>query len=181
MLLIHLLEDPLPMDPASRMQRARELGFVIRAYHGTGATFQAFDLNKGKANSVMGYAPHFADQKSEASGYAKERAGKGKSRTLQVLLRVHHPFIVDLNGPKRFISQEEYQQLVGHPYEDKFEAEPRTSRTLSDMEYSTARQPGMEFSREDKSNRRRWTDIYRLNQGNPKVQPQFRIPSGTPL
>lgn len=30
-------------------------------------------------------------------------------------------------------------------------------------------------------NRARWTDIYRLNQGNPSVQPQFRIPAGTSL
>lgn len=30
-------------------------------------------------------------------------------------------------------------------------------------------------------NRSRWTDIYRLNQSNPVVQPQFRIPAGTEL
>ena len=30
-------------------------------------------------------------------------------------------------------------------------------------------------------NRGRWSDIYRLNQSNPAVQPQFRIPAGTEL
>ena len=37
--------DPLPMDEASRMARAREMGFDTEQtlYHGTGANFEAFD------------------------------------------------------------------------------------------------------------------------------------------
>ena len=45
-----MVEDRLPMDLASRMQRAKDLGFIIRAYHGTdyGHVQSAFDLNKGR-------------------------------------------------------------------------------------------------------------------------------------
>ena len=109
----------------------------------------------------MGYAPHFADKKPEATGYAKQRSETGRGRTLEVLLRVKRPFVLDLNGPRQFISPEEYERLVGRPFEDKFETKPGTRRTLSDMEYTFHAKPGMEFSREDASNRRRWTEIYR--------------------
>lgn len=155
---ITIVENELPMDTASRMQRARDLGFTIRAYHGTGMTFKAFDLNKGRAATIAGFAPHFADSKAEATGYTKDRPGRG--RTLEVLLRVKRPFTIDLNGPPQYISKAEYTALVGVPFEDKWSTEPRTSKTLTDMEYTLAGNASMEFSREDASNRRRWAMIY---------------------
>ena len=78
---LHELED-LPMDPASRMQRAKDMGFTVAAYHGTKAKFNEFDLEKGQPSVMGGYAPHFADDKSESRGYAGR-----KGQVLHVLLR----------------------------------------------------------------------------------------------
>lgn len=86
MLLIDLLESAsLPMDDASRMKRAKKLGFTKRAYHGTTASFNEFDMSKGKGNH-FGFAPFFADVKAEASGYG--------GKVLEVFLRIRKPLIV---------------------------------------------------------------------------------------
>jgi hypothetical protein len=60
---IQIFENELPMDDASRMQRAKEMGFVIPAYHGTNMKFDEFDLEKSKRLSSNGFAPHFASKK----------------------------------------------------------------------------------------------------------------------
>jgi hypothetical protein len=48
------LKQSLPMDEASRMARAREMGFVVDEplYHGGGKSFSEFDVKK--AGSVAG-------------------------------------------------------------------------------------------------------------------------------
>jgi hypothetical protein len=48
---------PMPMDEASRMARARDMGFDTGTplYHGTGASFDAFDANKIGAREVGWY------------------------------------------------------------------------------------------------------------------------------
>lgn len=51
----------LPMDEASRMARAREMGFYTAAYHGTGADFPAFD---GRAYSASGFGTHMGAQEA---------------------------------------------------------------------------------------------------------------------
>lgn len=84
MFLRDLLETALPMDKESRMERARALGYTTKAYHGTSAKFNEFDMEKGKGNH-FGYAPFFADVKAEAKGYGK---------VLEVLLRIRKPLIV---------------------------------------------------------------------------------------
>lgn len=84
MFLRDLLETALPMDKETRMERARALGFTTKAYHGTSAKFNEFDMEKGKGNH-FGYAPFFADVKAEAKGYGK---------VLEVLLRIRKPLIV---------------------------------------------------------------------------------------
>ena len=88
-------ESNLPMDEASRMQRAKALGFSLKAYHGTGAAFDEFDLDKGTPSSGGGHAPHFADKRAEAKGYAK----KTKGHVLEVLLRTKNPYYVNSIGP----------------------------------------------------------------------------------
>ena len=55
----------LPRDRASRMARARELGFTVKAWHGTNSKFNEFDIERGKPHIVSGYAPHFADRRKE--------------------------------------------------------------------------------------------------------------------
>tara|TARA_R110002020_G_scaffold396278_1_gene606279 strand:- start:119 stop:2392 length:2274 start_codon:yes stop_codon:yes gene_type:complete len=69
-----LLDDELPMDEASRMQRAGEMGFDTSAYHGTAGNIEEFSKNKQgsvtKALSAKG-ATWFVDDPSVASGYAR--------------------------------------------------------------------------------------------------------------
>lgn len=93
----------LPMDKASRMARAKALGFTIPAYHGTGSKFTAFDLEKGKPHVTGGYAPMFSDKRNEAAGYAN-------GHLLPVLLRLKKPFVVSYDEP---ISPDLYQQITG--------------------------------------------------------------------
>lgn len=95
MLLCHLFENTaLPMDAQSRMRRAAELGYTIKAYHGTEAKFNEFDMEKGKGNH-FGFAPFFADKKAEAKGYADRRKEEtGKGHLMSVLLRIKKPFII---------------------------------------------------------------------------------------
>lgn len=82
------------MDKASRMERARQLGFTTPAYHGTGTKFNEFDMNKGKGNH-FGFAPFFADQRSEAKGYAEVRKNEdGEGHVMSLLLRVRKPLII---------------------------------------------------------------------------------------
>lgn len=97
-----------PMDLESRMERARQLGFTIPAYHGTNTQFNEFSLDHGLAKRMAGHAPHFSSSKEEAIGYAKLKGGK--SHVLHVLLRVKKPFIRDWNTP---ISNETYKKIVG--------------------------------------------------------------------
>ncbi len=84
------MQEKLPMDKQSRMERAKALGFTVVAYHGTDQKFNEFDMEKGKGGH-SGFAPYFADKKAEAKGYA-EKTEKG--RVLQVLLRIKKPFVV---------------------------------------------------------------------------------------
>jgi len=49
--LVKLNEQSLPMDVESRMKRAKELGFVYRAYHGTRSEINAFDLSKSGSSN----------------------------------------------------------------------------------------------------------------------------------
>lgn len=52
--------DALPMDKASRMARARDLGFTTPAYHGTGSSFGAFDdAFLGRTTGHDSAAAHF--------------------------------------------------------------------------------------------------------------------------
>lgn len=68
-----LAKAVLPMDEASRMKRAEEMGYGIDAYHGTNQDIKAFDpLRRGevtKARSAKN-AHWFVDNPDTASGYA---------------------------------------------------------------------------------------------------------------
>ena len=72
-----LLTDELPMDTASRMQRAKEMGFDVDnpMYHATNAeNIKAFDLEKIGTQTDSGFygeGIYFADTPGEAGYYAK--------------------------------------------------------------------------------------------------------------
>lgn len=79
---------PLPMDEASRMGRAREMGFDVDTplYHGTAAEFDRFDL-RHRSDGVDGV--HLTSDPARASLYAdKERArGASNERVLPLFAR----------------------------------------------------------------------------------------------
>lgn len=156
--LIDLVEarsqaNGLPMDTASRMQRAKELGFTIRAYHGTGAVFKAFDLEKGRPAMLSGYGPHFADQKAEASGYAAERKAEGKkTKVLDCLLRIRKPFVASYDND---LGAKEFRKIVGRLPDRKY-------RTYSSMDALRELSSIHGYERDQYEDRRMmWTLIYK--------------------
>lgn len=70
---------PLPMDEASRLARAREMGFNVDKpwYHGTAREFDAFDPSAPRANDSGHYGKgiYFAQDPGEA-GYYGPNVGK---------------------------------------------------------------------------------------------------------
>lgn len=118
----------LDMSDKARMARAKELGFTIPAYHGTGAKFDQFDVEKGKPSVIGGYAPHFADAKGEADGYRK-KAGRG-AKVLHCLLRINKPLIVSLEGAGQ-ITPAEYQRLTGEEWPKDSEWKPTGYKALN--------------------------------------------------
>lgn len=115
----YLEESELPMDKASRMERAHAMGFNMIAYHGTHQKFNEFDMERGQGNH-FGFAPFFADKKAEAKGYADTRSEErgGKGHLLSVLLRVKKPLIIPSTWgvqPRDYkkIDPEEYKIITG--------------------------------------------------------------------
>ena len=124
----NLKESELPMDESSRMARAKQLGFTIKAYHGTNMKFDEFDVEKGTANPLSGHGPHFTDSKTEAKGYAGR---KKTSSVLEVLLRVKKPFNISTGNPT-FYSVSDYKKLVGRaPKDSKYDV--KGSNIIYDM------------------------------------------------
>jgi hypothetical protein len=69
----------LPMDEASRMARAAEMGFHTDLYHGTGSDVQSFDKRLfGSSTKAAGAnkAVWLVDDPRTATGYAEYAAGK---------------------------------------------------------------------------------------------------------
>lgn len=64
----------LPMDTASRMERARHLGFDVDKtyYHGSKADIEAFDSSRVRENYPYSIGQHFSDSPNVASGYADD-------------------------------------------------------------------------------------------------------------
>ena len=155
---ITIVENELPMDTASRMERARDLGFTIPAFHGTGAKFNEFDLEKGQPSMMGGYAPHFSDKKAEAKGYADERKAEGKkAHLLHVLLRVRNPLVIDMWQQHGVITPGEFKRITG---QDWVPDGPNSARNVTEPTgYAALR----ELQRQADWNDRRgvWTTIYK--------------------
>lgn len=66
----------LPMDEASRMQRAREMGYTVDAYHGTKSDIDAF-----RPGSFFGERPEIANQ------YAQIASGDVGANVIPVKIR----------------------------------------------------------------------------------------------
>jgi hypothetical protein len=78
--------ERLPMDEASRIARAREMGFDTPAFHGTAETIASFnpdrrgDLTKAESARI---AHWFVDDPKTASGYAELAAGFPVQRLIE--------------------------------------------------------------------------------------------------
>lgn len=136
-----------------RMQRAKAMGFTIPAFHGTGATFNEFSVEKGKPSMMGGHAPHFADSKDEADGYAKDRRKDGENaKVIHVLLRVNNPLIIDMYRKQGIISTKEYKRIVGKKWvPGPFVPYPSGYDALRDLEDDI----GYEGDRKD-----HWNQVY---------------------
>jgi hypothetical protein len=115
--IISLFEDALRMDDISRMRRAKDQGYTTPAFHGTDASFNEFDMEKGHAHMSGGNAPYFADKRGEAAGYAKENPA---SNIMEVLLRIRIPLYVQNQfglAPEQYdkISPDLYKAISGGP------------------------------------------------------------------
>ena len=79
----------LPMDYESRMQRAKDQGFVTSGLHGTNEDFMEFDKSKIGATDTgtIGEGFYFADRPSMANRYARGEGGN----VIPVLLKTDNP------------------------------------------------------------------------------------------
>lgn len=84
------------METAQRMvdEVAKENGYTVKGYHGTGADFTIFDESKVGGRNVWGRGFYFGSSKGIADDYAQWRERKGgKSRIVSAYLKFKNPFI----------------------------------------------------------------------------------------
>ena len=90
--------DTLPMDEASRMARAREMGFTTDAYHGTTSDISEFITKKGSTGE-FGPGTYLTDLPKEAGGYAGMHGADGQN-IMPVMARLKNPLKV--SSPDEF-------------------------------------------------------------------------------
>lgn len=96
---------PLAMDEASRMARAKAMGFYTEMplYHGTASEFRTFDLSKGGNTSGAGparqgvWAARNPDVADEFAQTAADK-GSGNQQVMPLLHRSEKPAMVRLSG-----------------------------------------------------------------------------------
>lgn len=84
----------LPMDEASRMARAKAMGFDVDAYHGTGAAFRSFDparLGAATDNVTTRMGFHFSPTPDEANRMARVFGGE-TANVLPVRIGLKNPY-----------------------------------------------------------------------------------------
>lgn len=91
------------METAQRMvdRAAKDAGYTVHGYHGTGQRFTVFD--KKKINSVWGINGgdlgfYFTPYKSDAEGYASYAAKGGNGYVVNAYLKMDNPLIVEDTG-----------------------------------------------------------------------------------
>lgn len=84
------------METAQRMvdEAAKNAGYTVKGYHGTGSDFTVFDESKVGGRNVWGKGFYFGSNKGIADDYAQWRERKGgKSRIISAYLKFDNPFI----------------------------------------------------------------------------------------
>ena len=94
-----------------------EKGNPKTLYHGTGADFSEFDLDKiGKGNDQYGSGFYFTDNPKETDLYAGAVVGKNKPNVIPVNLSIQKPLIVDDSKgeaiSKKTINKEQIKKLL---------------------------------------------------------------------
>jgi hypothetical protein len=87
----------LPMDKASRMERAKYMGFDVDTtyYHGTGADFSEFKNKQERDYGYSGQGYYFTDEPATASFYADTTAKKGGNpNVIPANLKMQNPYII---------------------------------------------------------------------------------------
>ncbi len=79
-----LARNVLPMDLASRMARAKEMGLDTPAFHATGAEFDQFKPHPYRGASFFARTPE--DARRGATAGANDMTGSGSSRMMNVML-----------------------------------------------------------------------------------------------
>lgn len=88
--------NALPMDEASRMARAADMGFTIDAYHGANADIRAFDMGRAGANTDSGFygrGAYFARNPDLAAEYG--------DAIYPVKLKVENPLVLQTMDEKQ--------------------------------------------------------------------------------
>lgn len=91
----------LPMDQASRLARAKEMGFNtdMPLYHGTTHEFDAFDPDAFR-NGMWGRGAYFTPNRNLAEAFAEdakigENAGGAPGRLIEAFARLQNPFMLE--------------------------------------------------------------------------------------
>jgi hypothetical protein len=147
----------MDMSDKARLERAKQLGFTIPAYHGTAASFNAFDPAKGRENGAQGHAPYFADKHEEAHGYASKI---DKGRVMDCLLRVRKPLMVPAREMGEYPARKEriiplklYRAITGG------KAPKDSRREMEQTVVDALRHAQSEMGSEDR--RANWNTIYK--------------------
>tara|TARA_Y100001963_G_scaffold133533_1_gene193253 strand:+ start:572 stop:1456 length:885 start_codon:yes stop_codon:yes gene_type:complete len=98
-----LAKTVLPMDEASRMKRAREMGYTVNAYHGTGGDIAEFDPSKMNPSMKLGKGFYFSETPSYANlassiRHKRARAKGDESQSANVMpvkLKLENPMVFD--------------------------------------------------------------------------------------
>ena len=113
---------PLPMDEASRLARAREMGFDtdLPLYHGTTSDFAGFDLRHvGKANDegFYGRGVYSTPNPRLASDYAWELSADRGGRVLPIVSTGRHLPLNQSSSHSMKVTESVYGSMPGQPPE----------------------------------------------------------------
>lgn len=100
----------LPMDEASRLARAKRLGFGVDAYHGSGRSFNAFDpaAQPTTAGGLRRYGTFVSEDPSVASRYATDFNPQQGAQVYPLKVRVAKPLdlsATDFYGLQRYVEK----------------------------------------------------------------------------
>ena len=108
------------MDEAQRLvdEAAKAAGYTERVYHGTGANFTAFDINRAGNNhggySMFGKGFYFSDSEAVANAWGKDR------KLMHTFIRLENPYIAsdDITEGPLFDAFTELRNKWGFPKKD---------------------------------------------------------------